>query len=170
MGMSIVEILIALTIGALLLTATAVAFDAAFNSYEVNRDMSMISVTSRNTVVQMCHTIRSAWNDPEVATIDVSVDGNQCSLVDADGRDVIYRYIPADQRIEVSVDDGANFYQMVENVFPLTPGHPIFTDAPPANPDLPAGTVGKLVVAFRIVQNDMSYPVVASAVPRNIVY
>lgn len=170
MGMSIVEILIALAIAAMLLTATAVAFDAAFHSYNANQDLSMISICSRNAVIQMTHTIRSAWNDPDVATIYVSPDGNQCSLVDADGRDVIYRYVPLNQALQVSVDGGANFYEMVDNVFPITATQNIFTAAPPADPDLPVGTVGKVVIAFRIVRDNLSHPVTASAVPRNIVY
>ena len=79
-GLSIVEMLLALSITAILLTATAAAFNAAFSSYKVNNELTTASMSSRNAVYQMCATIRSAYNDPadpNTDDIQVSSDGTE---------------------------------------------------------------------------------------------
>ena len=172
-GFSMVEILIALTIAAMLLTATAAAFDAALSSYKINYDMSVVGVSSRNAMYQMCSTIRSAWNDPDYDTIDVTTDGAQCSLVDANGWDVEYRYEATANEMQVRVDRGSgwsNWFIMVDNVVPVGVGEKIFTDFDPEDTSFPAGTVGKVIIRFRVQQEGINQSVTAAAVPRNIVY
>ena len=172
-GLSMVEILIALAIAAMLLTATAAAFDAALSSYRGNYDMSVVSVSSRNAMYQMCSTIRSAWNDPDYDTIDVATNGTQCSLVDANGWDVEYRYDGTANEMQVRVDRGSgwsDWFIMVDNVVPVATGEKIFTDFDPEDATLPAGTVGKVIIRFRVQQEGINQSVTASAVPRNIVY
>jgi len=173
--MSIVEILIALSIAALLLTATAVAFDAAFNSYETNYDMSIAGISSRNALYQMCSNIRSVWNDPSTDIIDVSVDGTQCSFVDANGWEVEYRYDAASHQLQVRVDrhtggGWSNWFVMIEDVYPLAVGEKIFTDVAPEDPHFAVGTVGKVIIRFRVQRDNINQPITASAVPRNIIY
>ena len=58
-GFTLVELMIALTITAMLLAALAAAVNAAMTTYQVNQDMSFVSVASRNALRQMCSTIRS---------------------------------------------------------------------------------------------------------------
>jgi len=172
-GLSMVEILIALTIAAMLLTATAAAFDAALTSYRSNYDMTVVGVSSRNAMYQMCSTIRSAWNDPDYDTIDVTTDGTQCSLVDANGWDVEYRYDASADQMQVRMDSGSgwsNWFVMVSNVVPVATGEKIFTDIDPEDTTLPAGTVGKVIIRFRVQQEGINQSVTAAAVPRNIVY
>ena len=172
-GFSMVEILIALTIAALLLTATAAAFDAALSSYKSNYDMSVVGVCSRNAMYQMCSTIRSAWNDPDYDTIDVTTDGTKCSLVDANGWDMEYRYNAPTNEMQVRVDRGSgwsNWFIMVDNVTPVAVGEKVFTDFDPEDTSFPAGTVGKVIIRFRVQQEGINQAVTASAVPRNIVY
>ncbi|MCK5271419.1 MAG: prepilin-type N-terminal cleavage/methylation domain-containing protein [Sedimentisphaerales bacterium] len=172
-GLSMVEILIALTIAAMLLTATAAAFDAALTSYRSNYDMSVVGVSSRNAMYQMCSTIRSAWNDPDYDTIDVTTDGTQCSLVDANGWDVEYRYNASTNEMQVRVDRGSgwsDWFIMVDNVVPVATGEKIFTDFDPEDTDFPAGTIGKVIIRFRVQQEGINQSVTASAVPRNVVY
>ncbi|MBN1764953.1 MAG: prepilin-type N-terminal cleavage/methylation domain-containing protein [Sedimentisphaerales bacterium] len=169
-GLSIVEILIALAIAALLLTATAVAFEAAFKSYSANHDMAVVSVSTRNALYQMSATIRSAWNDPDIETINVNLDGTECALVDASGRDVIYRYDAGSSEIQVNINGDTNWYALVEDVSPLSAGEDIFTIVDPADPDFPVGTVGKVIIKFKVEREGVTHPVITSAVPRNIVY
>jgi len=174
-GLSMVEILIALAIAALLLTATAVAFDAAFKSYRSNYEMSIAGVSSRNALYQICSTIRSAWNDPAVDIIDVSSDGNQCSLVDANGWDVEYRYEPTSLQLQVRVDrnDGhgwSDWFVMIDDVARLAVGEDIFVVIDPEDPTFPSGTVGKIIIRFRIVREGAQQTLTAAAVPRNIIY
>ena len=169
-GVSILELLIALAIAALLLTATATALDAAFKSYKVNHNQAVVNTAARNSLYQMTSAIRSAWNDPAYDTIEVNTDGTELSLVDASGRNVIYRYLAADRQIQVNIDNGANWYVMIENVETLAPGIAVFQDFPPEDSSFPAGTIGKIIINFKIVQDNSSQSFTASAVPRNIIY
>ena len=59
-GLSMVEVLISLAITALLLTATAVAFDAALTSYKANHDISMVNVAARNAVARIVEAYEGA--------------------------------------------------------------------------------------------------------------
>jgi len=169
-GLSLIEILISLAITALLLVATAVAFDAALSSYRVNHDMSLVSMSTRNCLHQMTSTIRSAWNDPAIDTIDVNGDGTECALVDAAGRVIIYRYDAASQELQVNVDGGANWYVFLDNVEPIAAGEPVFTATAPTAGNFPAGTVGKVEIKFKTSQGQAHWSVSAAAVPRNILY
>ena len=169
-GMSIVEILIAMSIAALLLVATAFAFDAALDSYKENYDLNVASVSSRNGLYQMCTTIRSAWNDPNAATIDINETGTQCSLVDANGRNIIYRYDSQTNQLQVNLNGTNDWYVMVDNVSPIAQGKEIFLAIDPDDTSFPAGTVGKVIVRFKVQSEQISQPVSASVVPRNIVY
>ena len=132
--------------------------------------MAAVSLSSRNMLYQMCSSIRSAWNDPGIDIIDVDAGGNQCAFVDANGRDMIYSYKAATQELLVSNDDGANWYVMVENVQPVDVGEPVFSDFPPEDTDFPAGTVGKIIIRFKVQQGDFSEFITAAAVPRNVIY
>ncbi len=168
-GLSLVEVLISLAIVALLLTATGIAFDAALDNYKVNHDMATVSVSARNALYQMTSTIRSAWNlDPTTDPgyeIDVSGDGLSCSLRDADDRDVIYRYNPDTDELQVNINGGADWHVMVDNVFPVTVGQPIFTKT-----DGPNNTISRVEVRFMVSQEGLSRTISAAAVPRNILY
>ncbi len=168
--MSIVEILISLSIAALLLTATAAAFDAAFESYQINNDLTLVSTSSRNALHQICATIRSAWNDPDVALISASTDGTELSLTDANGRDIIYRYDANTSQLQVNINADSNWYVMVDNVSAIAAGEKVFTTIAPASSHFDFGTVGKVIIRFCIQQGDFTQPVSAGVVPRNIVY
>ena len=168
-GLSLIEVLISLVITALLLTATAAAFDAALNSYKDNHDISMVNVAARNSLYQMCSTIRSAWNDPDYDTIDINVEGTQCSLVDADGRDIIYRYDGDSKQLQMNVNGSGDWYVLVDNVEPITVGDVIFSSTE-AGGDFAVGTVGQVETRFRIEHGNVSKSISAAAVPRNVVY
>ena len=169
-GLSLVEILIALSIAALLLGATAIAFDAALTSYKVNHDMAMASMGTRNCLYQMSSLIRSAWNDPDYDIIDVSLDGKQIAFVDASGREIIYQYDETARQLKVNIDGGAPWYVMLDNVYPVSEGDLIFTATDPEFGSFPAGTVGCVEIRFKTTEGDVTKGVSAAIVPRNIVY
>jgi prepilin-type N-terminal cleavage/methylation domain-containing protein len=169
-GLSLVEILIALSIAALLLGATAMAFDAALDSYKANHDMAMASMGVRNSLYQMSSLIRSAWNDPDYDIIDVSIDGKEIAFVDASGRDIIYQYDETDRQLKVNIDGGAAWYVMLDHVFPITDGDLIFTATDPEFGSFPVGTVGCVEIRFKRIEGDSTRGVSAAVVPRNIVY
>lgn len=177
-GLSLIEVLLSITIMALLLTATAVAFDAAFKSYKINHDLATVSVSARNALYQMSATIRSAWNDPDVDTIDISADGTECSLVDADGRAVIYRYVEADKQLKVEIISpegvSSGWFVLVDNVYPVTVGEQIFT-ATSEQGDILSGSVtgqklSQVEMRFMVTQEGLSRTISAAAVPRNMIY
>ncbi|MBN2377930.1 MAG: prepilin-type N-terminal cleavage/methylation domain-containing protein [Sedimentisphaerales bacterium] len=169
-GLSLVEILISLAIAALLLIATATAFNAALTSYKANHDMAMASVSARNSMHQMCSLMRSAWNDPEVATINVNGDGTECSFTDASDRDIIYRYDADLDQMQINLDGAVDWYVLMENIVPIEEGEQIFTSSPPQAGDFEVGTVGRVEIRFKVNQCDVSRPVSMAVVPRNVVY
>ena len=168
-GLSLVEILVALAITAMLLTATAMAFDAALRSYQANHDMAMTSIAVRNSLYQMCAAIRSAWND-DINSIVVSTDGSQCSLVDANGQNLIYRYDANMNQLQVNVNYGADWYVFIDNVEPIITGDKIITAVAPFGTGFPPGTLGRIDIRFKVRSGGESRTVSASAVPRNVVY
>lgn len=169
-GLSLVEILIALSIAALLLGATAIAFDAALSSYKANHDMAMASMGMRNCLYQMSSMIRSAWNDPDYDIIDVSTDGNEIAFVDASGRDIIYQYDPVSRQLKVNIDASAQWYILLDSVYPVSDGDKIFTATDPDFGSFPAGTVGCVEIRFKRIEGDATRGVSTSVVPRNVVY
>ncbi len=169
-GMTLIEILLAIVLMAILLTATAVTFDAAFKSYKVNNDLARTSTVSRNAVYQMCSVIRTAANSPDTALILVNADGTSCCLVDSLGRDVIYAYDAVNKTLKVNIDSSDTWYIMARNIDPVDAVTPIFTAWDPLDDSLPAGTVGKVEIAFRASSCDASQIVTMSAIPRNVIY
>ncbi len=169
-GLSLVEVLISLSIIALLLVATGTAFDAAFSSYQENHDMATVSVSARNALYQMTNTIRSAWNtDP---TIDpdnaIYVTDTTCELRNASGNVINYRYNDQETRLEVSDDGETNWYTMVENVFPVSTAEEdqaIFVESPGLD-----GNVARVEIRFMVSQDGLSRTVSAAAVPRNVLF
>ena len=171
-GLSLVEVLISLAIVAMLLTATGIAFDAALKNYKINHDMASVSISARNALYQMTGTIRSAWNldsatDPDDA-IYVADDAMSCSLRDSSGREIIYRYDDASRELQVNVniDDTAQWYVMVENVFPVTVGEEIFTAT--YTPD--GLLVSRVEIRFQVSREGLSRTISAAVVPWSILY
>ena len=178
-GLSLVEVLIALAIAALLMTAVAMAFDAAFTSYKVNHDIAMSNMAARNSLYQITSTIRSAWNDPqydigggvtEDRGIYVNSDGTECSFIDATGREIVYRYDAAAQQLKVNIDSGSKWYVYMNNVSPVAAGTPIFAATEPVFAGFPPGTVGRVDIRFKVTEGTVAREVSASVVPRNLVY
>ena len=169
-GLSLVEILIALSIAAMLLGATAMAFDAALDSYKANHDMAMASMGTRNCLYQMSSLIRSAWNDPDFDIIDTSTDGKELAFVDSDGREIIYQYDDTAKQLKINIDGGSQWYVMLDNVYPVSAGDLIFTATDPTFGSFAAGTVGCVEIRFKTTVGKVTKGVSAAIVPRNILY
>lgn len=177
-GLSLVEILVALAITALLLTATAMAFEAAMNSYTTNHDLSMVSISTRNVLHQMCAYIRMSENNPEDGEpTTVTLDGTECTFFvwyrpdDIETTEITYAYNAAQHSLEVNINNGADWFTLVDNVYPVTAGDHIFTLTDPEDfENFPAGTAGRVEIRFKVVQNDVSRTVSSAAVPCNVLY
>lgn len=171
-GLSLVEVLIALSISALLLVATGTAFDAAFTSYKSNQDMANVSVAARNALHQMVSTIRSAYNadpddDPDYAIyiIDEADEYLQCAFVDALDRDIIYRYNDDTNQIQMNIDGGADWYVLVDDVYPVEVDDPVFEAIYTGD-----NRVANVEIRFQVAQEGLTRTISAGAVPRNIIY
>ena len=173
-GLSLAEVMIALTIMAMLIVATGTAFDAAFSNYKSNHDLANVSVAARNALHQMTTSLRSAWNldsavDPDYAIDiykDAVTDDEFCAFRDADLRDVIYRYDKSDNQLLVSIDDPTKEYVMVDDVYPVPGGDPsIFTAT-----DGPDNNVARVEIRFMVAREGLTRTVSAAAVPRNILF
>jgi prepilin-type N-terminal cleavage/methylation domain-containing protein len=123
-GFTVVELLLSLTLLAILMTAMAVALDAAVSSFQVNQDISKTTNAARAALLRMTTELRTASS---VATLGVGtgldpMDLSQCSLtaVDPDGstRNIAYRFSAADHILYL--DSGGNSYVLCRNVSAAT--------------------------------------------------
>jgi prepilin-type N-terminal cleavage/methylation domain-containing protein len=58
-GLGLIELLVSLSISAALLTAVAVAIDAAFKSYQINQEQSMLTQRARLALYRLLTSIRT---------------------------------------------------------------------------------------------------------------
>ena len=168
LGLTLVELLIALTITAVLLTAMAVAVNATMTNYTQNQQIAAATVGARNVLRRICTEIRTAQNDAATAPILISGGGTQCSFTDAGGGQVVYKYEADNDRLVVQV--GGNWHALLQNVRPAIDGEAIFSSTAPSDPSWPAGTVGKVLVRFKVEQGNVARAISAAVVPRNILY
>ena len=87
-GFTIVELLIALAITAILLTAIAVAFNASIINYTENQNIFKAINSARQALTRITTEVRTGWVDQN--NID---DQTQCKVFCADGSSIVtYRY------------------------------------------------------------------------------
>ncbi len=169
-GFTLIEILITMAIMTILFVATGAAFDAAFKNYDTNTNINTINTLHRNFSHQFSSIIRSAYNDPDIALITVSTDGNSLSLTDADARDIVYQYNANEQKLTIQIDSGTPAI-LLENVIPIDPAIDIFSlSYPPLADGFPSGTVTKVSLNFAVSQSGITKNMSIAAVPRNIVF
>ncbi|MCY2950980.1 MAG: prepilin-type N-terminal cleavage/methylation domain-containing protein [Planctomycetota bacterium] len=101
-AMGLVELMIALAISAVLLTATAIALNAATNAYAINQEQSVLLQQARVALHRIVTYIRTAKNHaPEDPTLAASfaagniVTGDSLAMFDDDSNQIIFRYDPA---------------------------------------------------------------------------
>jgi len=100
-GVGLIELLIALSISALLLTATAVAVDASFKAYANNQEESSLLQQSRMALNRVVTSIRTSdTHAPIDATqlVDfkagLKVTGSSLGMFQEDGTNIVYRHDP----------------------------------------------------------------------------
>jgi len=109
-GVGLVELLLALAISAMLLTATAVAVDASFKAYANNQEQSSLLQQSRMALNRMVTSIRTSDSHaPTDFTLLVDfkngkkVTGTAIAMFQEDGTNIVYRYDSAKQLILADV-------------------------------------------------------------------
>ncbi|MHC4457888.1 MAG: prepilin-type N-terminal cleavage/methylation domain-containing protein [Planctomycetota bacterium] len=115
-GFTIIELLVALAITAILLTAVAVAFNASVISYRQNEDIFKTINSARQALFRITNQVRTA------DAVDPCAPDNECSLITAGGEDITYQYNSADNKLYLITNDDLSDsdYVLCENVAAMT--------------------------------------------------
>jgi prepilin-type N-terminal cleavage/methylation domain-containing protein len=108
---SMVEMLIALAITASLLTATLVALDASFKSYQLTTESASTHVVSRIMMHRMLAMIRTGANFgpfPENPLFYPVVYSDYLQMETEDGDVIEIRYFADEQQVKVVINPGAD--------------------------------------------------------------
>jgi prepilin-type N-terminal cleavage/methylation domain-containing protein len=113
-GFSIVELLIALAITALLLAAVAVAFNASITNYCENEDIFRAVNNARQALYRITTQLRTA------TAVDPCSPVNECTFLTAGGEDITYRYNSADGKLYLITNSDGQQYLLCDNVTAMT--------------------------------------------------
>jgi prepilin-type N-terminal cleavage/methylation domain-containing protein len=115
-GFTIVELLLALAITALLLAAVAVAFKASVTNYRENEDIFKTINNARQALFRITTQLRTA------AAVDPNSPTNECTLITAASEDITYRYDNADNKLYLITNDDStdSDYVLCDNVTAMT--------------------------------------------------
>jgi Tfp pilus assembly protein PilW len=98
-GIGLVELLVALSISAALLTATAVAIDASFKAYAVNQEQSDLTQRSRLAIYRMSTMLRQTkLHAPHTPTLaaqfasGATITDTAIDMFDLNGQEITYQY------------------------------------------------------------------------------
>ncbi len=115
-GFVLAELLIGLAITAVVLTAVAVAFNAAAINYRENEGIFKAINSARQALFRMTTQIRTA------TAVDPNSPNNKCAMITAGGEDITYRYDDAGQKLYLVTNDDLSDadYMLCENVTGMT--------------------------------------------------
>lgn len=108
-GFSMLEMLIALSISATLLTATLVALDASFKGYQKTTESASTHVVSRIMMHRMLAMIRTGTDFgpfPANPLLQPNITSDYLQMMTDDGRVIEIRYVPDDDEIVVVINPG----------------------------------------------------------------
>lgn len=111
-GFTVVELLIALAITAMLLGAVAAAFNASVINYQENEDIFKAMNKARQSLFRITTQLRTA------AGVDPNAPANECTLLTSDGNDITYRYNSSEKKLYLDMDSQA--YLLCDNVSTMT--------------------------------------------------
>src|SRR3954463_8550923 len=108
-GVGLIELLIALSISAVLLTATAVAVDASFKAYANNQEEASLLQQSRMALNRVVTSIRTSDTHAPIGAAQLvdfkaglMATDSGIAMIQEDGTDVLYRYDAAKQQLIAS--------------------------------------------------------------------
>jgi prepilin-type N-terminal cleavage/methylation domain-containing protein len=151
-GFTIAELLIALAVVSILLTAVAIAFNASVTNYRVNENIFKSISAARQAMHRMTTEIRTA------EAVDPNTGSNICSLILADEATLVdYRYQPSEDTLYL--DTGGDSYLLCENVTAMT-----------FSKNIETGEYGPYVksvqISMTVTSGDISQTISAAAVVR----
>jgi prepilin-type N-terminal cleavage/methylation domain-containing protein len=111
-GFTILELLIALSISAILLGAIAVAFNGSIINYQQNESIFRTINNARQALYRMTTQIRTA------EAVDPNASSTECSFFTADGENITYEYRSADNKLYLITN--SQEYVLCDNVTAMT--------------------------------------------------
>ena len=108
-GFTIVELLLALAISAMLLVAVAVAFNASAMNYQENEAIFKTINTARQALLRMTGQLRTSLPDP-------AAPANECTLITSGGDNITYRYDSGQNTLYLRTNSDGQQYVLCENV------------------------------------------------------
>lgn len=160
-GFTLVEIMIALAIVSLLMTATAVAFNASMINFRENESMYKAVNAARQTLLRMTAELRTAIVDNE-GVQEGDDSSTQCSMITAAGDANSYRY-DADAQIlyldQTNGDGSVSNYVMCRNVTAVNFEREIV----PGDPD---DAIRSVQITITVTSGNVSETLTAAAVLR----
>jgi len=154
-GFTLVELLIALAIGAILLAAVAVAFNASAINYQQNEDIFKAINSARQALFRITSQLRTA------SAVDPNAPSNECTMITAAGEDITYRYNSSDKKLYLitNYDTSDADYVLCDNVTAMNCTKTIGV--------VDATTVVKNVqISITVASNDIEKTISAAAVIR----
>ena len=115
-GFTIVEILLALAISAMLMAGIATAINASLFNYRENENTFKAINSARQALLRITNEIRTA------DAADPASPANECTLITANGADITYRYNNADNKLYLitNYDLTDPDYVLCENITAMT--------------------------------------------------
>ena len=120
---TIVELLLALAISAMLLTAIAAAFNGSIMNYQENEKIFRTINSARQAMCRITTQLRTA------EAVDPCTPDNQCTFQTADGDDITYDYRNADNKLYLITNSDGQEYVLCDNVTATTFTKDTFFDA-----------------------------------------
>lgn len=116
-GFTLMEVLLSMTILAVLMTAVAVAFDASMKNYKDNESMAKQINAARAALLRITNDIRTARGVAVIGT-GGDPDNSQCSIDrDGDGvTDITYRFEPDEKVLYLDLDSSGSANVFCRNI------------------------------------------------------
>jgi prepilin-type N-terminal cleavage/methylation domain-containing protein len=113
-GFTLVEVLMALVILGILMTAVAVAFDASVKNYQANEGIYRTANAGRQTLLRITNDVRTAQYIANVGVGPGQDSPGELTLVTGDGNNITYRFDSTQKtlRLYTATDD----YLLCRNV------------------------------------------------------
>ena len=108
-GFTIAELLISIAIAAMLLTAVAVAFNASATNYRENEEIFRTINAARQALSRITSDLRTSLPDP-------SSPANECTLINAAGDSITYRYDSTQNTLYLITNSDGQQYVLCRNV------------------------------------------------------
>jgi prepilin-type N-terminal cleavage/methylation domain-containing protein len=161
-GFTIVECLISLAISAILLTALAVAFNAAVMNYRENEQMYQTINNARQALTRMTSQLRTASPDPTLEphwAVDPLEPDNRCTFHTPANESITYEFRSADGKLYLKTNADGHEYVLCNNVTAAT-----FTKTPTTSP--PLGDCKSVQISLTVRTGDYERTLAAAAVIR----